>query len=241
MVENKDDLLDIIEEVEEMTGNRPATVQSSYAGRGFTVDGIETMDFLHRITKDAPEGDVVLQPDEVGENNISTDGLTCRYGRAGAYSTAIANIAYNAGKWYFEAVINPHDAANKPKIFTNVGLFSPHRAPLGFTSSVSRGSCYNYGLPDELQRLLQGGDVVGVAANLDDHHIHFSINGHWYGGSPDDPTSGRPIKIGRDYAAGVAVSGDSDERSDQIAVNFGAEPFRYQAPEGFLPYGNRIK
>lgn len=83
--------------------------------------------------------------------------------------------------------------------------------------------------------------MVGVAANLDDHYIHFSINGRWYGGSPDDPPRGRPIKIGRDYAVGVAVSGDSDGRSDQIAVNFGASPFRYQAPEGFLPYANRIK
>jgi hypothetical protein len=65
------------------------------------------------------------------------------------------------------------------------------------------------------------------------------MEGHRKTPQAEDPS--KLAEIGRDYAVGVAVSGDSDERSDQIAVNFGAEPFRYQAPEGFLPYGNRIK
>ena len=241
VVDNKDDFLEMIEGVEKITGSRPATIQSNYAGSHFTVDGIETIDFYHPVLKYPPNKAIILKSGEGGDARISGEGLICDYGRSGAFSTAVANTAYNAGKWYFEAVVNPNSADNQPDIYTNVGMLSPHEEHPSFSSSSGGGSGYSYGLPREFQRQLRAGDVVSVAVNLDDHCIHFGMNGQWIEGSPDILLSGKPIKDGRDYTAGVAVSADSDEGSDQIVVNFGASPFIYQVPDGFLSYsGNQL-
>lgn len=89
---------------------------------------------------------------------------------------------------------------------------------------------------------LKTGDIVGVAMDLDNNRLYFSLNGKWQNGDPTDKNAGREIKDNRVYyaKASIACVYDGDEKEDttydQIKFNFREDSFKYPVPERYLPY-----
>lgn len=241
-VRHKDELLELIEAAEQLAGLRPTTVQASGTGIRFDVDGQKTLDYQQVVNQNSGRVRVMLISSGGGMGSrISDNGLACTYGRAGAFSMAKANAAYNAGKWYFEVYINPDSSRSTPGTYTNVGLVAPNAPHPSFFSSPGGDNGYNYAIPRKLRKQLIGADVVGIAANLDDARLYFSVDGRWINGHPGDAHEGQKIKGGRDYAAGVSVSAPSDQGNDRLVVNFGMTPFKKKVPEGYIAYNGEKK
>lgn len=232
-LDDKTTFINQIKIIENVIGEIPSTIQSKYEGRAFIIDGKKTINFRNPVLNSSPQKDVRL----IGEGNISNKGTVLRYGRAGGSSTAIANVKYNGGKWYFEATVNPNDtnSANRVGTYTNVGLLSPHSEYQSFSLSDD-----SIGIPRDIHSQISKGSTIGIAANLDSREVYFSINGQWLFGSPATG-NGIKLKENQDYAAGASVSSDSREVTDVMAMNFGVKPFNYPIPEGYISYDGKQK
>jgi hypothetical protein len=78
----------------------------------------------------------------------------------------------------------------------------------------------------------QTGDVIGVALDLGDDVIYFSVNGVWQaGGSPDDASGG----IDLDLAAETVFPALELWSGDVYTANFGDSSFAFPPPSGFEP------
>ncbi len=240
-VKSKSQLLDIIEEIQKLTGMRPATVQSEYIGTHFVVDGKKTIDFQQAILNTPPHRPVVLLSGSKGGAKVSGNGLSCKYGGVGAFSTAFAGVRYNAGRWYLEVTINPDRRDSAIGTYTNVGLIGADSEDELFFLPSHSESLYTYAFPKNAAGGLQGGDIIGVAVDLDDARLYFHINGRWIEGTPGKLTSGIRIKQGRDYTVGLSVSSSEHGGSDVLAANFGESPFRYSIPKGYRALGESSK
>ena len=229
-LKGRNDLLDMIENVKEVVGSRPTTIQSVYRGQNFTIDGETSINFPNPVLDKPPRNRVQL----VGDGTVSARGTVLSYGKAGAFSSAMASVPYNAGKWYFEVRINHGDRKNKPGTYTNVGLLKLSEQ-VGLDSVLPQGDCW---LAREDLKGLKGEDVVGVAADLDNSFLYFMINGVWLSGKPGSG-NGVPLEVNRDYRAVMTVSADSSEKSDSIIANFGESFFYYPLPAGYLSYDGR--
>jgi len=212
---SKSSLLAMIESVEGVIRMKPSTIQAQYKGQTFTIDGETTVNFRNPVLNTPPASRVIL----VGDGSISAKGTVCKYGKAGAFSSAEASVPYNAGKWYFETRINPDDNANNPGVYTNVGLEESAEESRSFHIMPSG----NYWLKKNANTL-QKGDVVGMAIDLDGNFLYFRINGQWLQGEPGSG-NGIALKPNRDYRPAMTVSADSSEHSDIVSVNFGEKPF----------------
>lgn len=217
--------------IEKTLGIRPSTIQGKYEGLSFLVDGEKTINYRNSVLNRPPEKDVRL----VGEGNVSGKGTILRYGQVGANSSAMANVIYNGGKWYFEAIINPEKSQESHKMssYTNVGLFIPDGDHHSFALSDNA-----IGIPRDIRRNMAPGCTVGVAADLDEKMIYFSINGEWLAGSPENG-DGIELREKQDYTAGASVSSDSNNVTDVVVMNFGVQPFKYPIPDGFLSYDGK--
>ena len=154
-------------------------------------------------------------------------------GRAGAYSTALANKYYNRGKYYFEAKIQlAGDSERVHMIHSDIGIISPNSQNNRCTllrSNEEKG-CFSYGLERIIGReknKLKDNDVVGFAVDFDDGYIPLFINGRKVEGE------NQLFKFNNKYSYTICAHAS---HSMNWVVNFGKTPFRYNVPYGYLPF-----
>ena len=97
-------------------------------------------------------------------------------------------------------------------------------APTGVISNSAGDSVMGCGY--------SAGDVIGVALDLEDQLIYFSVNGVWQaGGSPDDADGG----IDLDLTGEMVHPALELYPSDAYSANFGQSTFEFPPPSGFDP------
>lgn len=180
--------------------------------------------------------------------DISEDGLTVRHTGeevptyyAGEYQNlpgrVLATRYRTHGKWYYEITyLAGEPAAGKPHA-TTIGL----QDRLAQYVALDQRSPGYAGQKKDLQRgmaRLRDGDVISVVLNLDQFRYLVGINGRWPGRDPAATKLWSRLRPSQTYMPVAAVAcPEKGALSDGWRVNFGSEPFKYNAPEGYQPYG----
>jgi hypothetical protein len=152
-------------------------------------------------------------------------------------STASSNstqstIAVSSGKWYVEFVPSS-------RIYPRIGVQDITETNSNMAGSVTIA----WGGGNELfingssvgayGQEYVGGDVIGVAVDVDTRKVWFSKNGTWinFTGSGADPATGtNPVGT---LAGTNAIAYAVRSESCTVTGNFGQRPFAYTAPSGF--------
>ena len=152
-------------------------------------------------------------------------------------STASSNstqstIAVSSGKWYVEFVPSS-------RIYPRIGVQDITETNSNMAGSVTIA----WGGGNELfingssvgayGQEYVGGDVIGVAVDVDTRKVWFSKNGTWinFTGSGADPATGtNPVGT---LAGTNAIAYAVRSESCTVTANFGQRPFSYTAPSGF--------
>ena len=206
-----------------------------------------TLNPLHFDTGDATNG-------TLSEGNckfVSTQGGT-------PYPYFFSTMAASSGKWYAEfKVTTTHSAAmgaaSQSHVFLGNDLYDMVYFYTGVTITGSGGSG---GVGSAYGDALSDDDIVGVAMDLDNVAIYFSINGTWQGSG--DPESGASKTNARALFAISSLpsgfyhfaAGDSGAGTPTIECNFGGcsaftvssgnadgngyGNFEYAPPSGYL-------
>ena len=155
------------------------------------------------------------------------------------YVTFVGTMGLTSGKWYFEAVETVRETSTESMV---VGVVD---TPMGggyHIGSVGNGIGYKRievknGLGSSIVTTssmpdFSVGDVVGVALDLDNGKIYFSVNGTYI-------NSGNPAAGTGFLASGLsgtffpAISRWSRRHSIEADLNFGQRAFNTSAPSGF--------
>lgn len=179
---------------------------------------------------------ITLNPSDKGERiTLSEDNLTAFMNTGQTGASVRATIGKLKGKWYWETHIDSHFfigyaglVLSKSISINNSPYVNQGRCAYANTDSRSTGN-----LVDDVVGDQDGypgyttGDTIGVAINLDaDPKVaNFYKNGEFV-------VKGTIAFVGEVYPAiGVgAVDGGV------ATINFGATPFKYVIPDGYLPY-----
>ncbi|WP_189041278.1 lysozyme inhibitor LprI family protein [Aliidongia dinghuensis] len=134
----------------------------------------------------------------------------------------IANHKPSNGKWYFEATI---DVGALAKISESTIFIGVQGDGAGNTGSL------------QAIRKRNAGDAtrnIGIAVDLDVGKLYLRTNGAWQSqpGSANAPD----LKLGRPYVAKLSSSVSLTGLPDGVIdLNFGAKPFAYALPDGYVP------
>ncbi|MCQ2013825.1 Ig-like domain-containing protein [Clostridium butyricum] len=171
---------------------------------------------------------VTWNPTDKGTKiTLSNDNLTAKVGGHPSANVR-SNIFVTSGKWYCEFKINKVSTSvlvgiandklnvNTDNAFSSNQLSYYSCDPVIYPSISSYGSKYG------------DGDVIGMAIDLDNKKIKFSKNGTWYN-NIDLPTWDKYY---------VYLSTGSSFNDAEVNANFGATPFTYSVPTGYLPFDN---
>lgn len=179
--------------------------------------------------------------------NLSNNNLTARV-IGGKSSGAVRATNYKtSGKWYWEISIDKFYAqgkysnggvaigiANKTVDITN--LKSDKDNNLEFyacknlvdfsvvTKIYPNGKSY----PSKYGQLYTTGDTIGIALDLDNKTVKFSVNGKWYD-NIDIPSWDEYFPVVSSYSSITSLWQD-------VTANFGTKAFKNSVPEGFLPF-----
>ena len=160
-----------------------------------------------------------------------SNGNTTVVESADSWTTAHSTLGVTTGKWYFEGKVTYSNnqeaylgACSQQTIQDRVN--SSHY--LGQTTGsvgyyTGNGSYYKGAGAVSYGSAVSGGDIVGVALDLDNNFIYFSINGTWQ--NSGDPTSGSSGTNGISLPSGM-TSGDNiflsvSPNQSTINCNFG--------------------
>ena len=155
------------------------------------------------------------------------------------YITFVGTMGLTSGKWYFEAVETVRETSTESMV---VGVVDTPMGGVYHIGSVGNGIGYKRievknGLGSSIVTTssmpdFSVGDVVGVALDLDNGKIYFSVNGTYI-------NSGNPAAGTGFLASGLsgtffpAISRWSRRHSIEADLNFGQRPFNTSAPSGF--------
>lgn len=232
------------EDVNTHYGGELETLQVS----GNEIDGIASVTIVPKQI-DSTEDVILFNLDDFSETNpknvaLHLDDL--------AYSDFLSNQGYLYGKYYFETKIIFGNSLGLD-VSTNFGISTGFNSSLFFSDSGKRGnhaycainnSFHNdYDDPEKMNSInalgLKSGDIIGVAMDLDNDRLYFSVNGEWQNCGPTDKSTGMKIKDNRIYYVSASISSikyTDGPQYDQIKFNFGKKAFKYPIPEGYLPY-----
>jgi hypothetical protein len=143
-----------------------------------------------------------------------------------------ATTSQTTGKWYWEVTVGAAkhssigvaNASADIEGGTNFIGFDNHGLGVNFNGTIIK----NNSVLDNLGAFITG-DIISVALNMDAGTVAFRLNN----GSPVT-ISGANVPTGALFAA---VSGTNNTAADST-TNFGAAPFTYSIPTGFLAYGD---
>jgi len=155
------------------------------------------------------------------------------------YVTFVGTMGLTSGKWYFEAVETVRETSTESMV---VGVVDTPMGGVYHIGSVGNGIGYKRievknGLGSSIVTTssmpdFSVGDVVGVALDLDNGKIYFSVNGTYI-------NSGNPAAGTGFLASGLsgtffpAISRWSRRHSIEADLNFGQRAFNTSAPSGF--------
>lgn len=219
-----------------LTGVLPASFQAAYSApeAGFSI-GANTPKFaLPAPRAPSATATAVVLRDTYGGKLI--DGNKTLRGAAGAYDEVWTELIYSAGKAFFEGTLRVTGSLVAHS-HANIGLCLATEQSVDMSHSRETMAIAN-----SEQRLYKNGDVVGIAADLDNQVMYYHVNGKWQTGAPGSG-SGRKLQKGVEYracflAAGTTSSGVArgEKQSDTTwEINFGERKFLL-APAGYRPF-----
>ncbi|KAL3318297.1 ATP-dependent RNA helicase ddx1 [Cichlidogyrus casuarinus] len=181
---------------------------------------------LHNPTKQAPKLLDHIQlsfHDRSPAFAVSQDGLLCQ-NRENAWNGARATVGIrNKGKYYYEATVNDEGLCrvgwSTETASYDIGTDS-NSYGYGGTGKKSHNRQFDdYGEEFKLH------DTVGCLLDLDSNNISYTLNGRDLGNAFRLPPQLSNIGL----VPSVVL------KNAEIKFNFGAEPFKFQPPKGFVP------
>jgi hypothetical protein len=154
-----------------------------------------------------------------------------------------ATFAVSSGKWYWECELDTLGQSGVNREF--VGIVSPEWLLTSGTDGTSfpsdstgyaiatKGDKINSGSTVSYGSAMSAGDIVGVALDLDNGKIWFSINGTY-------PSSGDPAAGSNEAYSSLsglfapAFAADYGTGNSTLIANFGQSSFNTAAPTNFL-------
>ena len=162
-------------------------------------------------------------------------------GGGSGYPTVAGTMGVSTGKWYWEVWLDNLPANNYHGITKN-SLFSldlsvadtyPGKSENCYVVRTDNGKKYTNNADSSYGDAYAGGDTLQVALDLDNGKIWFGKNNVW-------PNSGNPATGANEAYSGLQTAGTGDYipvfssyNQGAFIANFGARPFKYQAPSGF--------
>jgi len=163
---------------------------------------------------------------------VSADGTTVISGKNRTCHTYRASRGYTGGKVYAELSFSSALADRRPNTWTNAA-FTTQRS----LSSLSTGAAHYSFAGSFTKQLIKGGDLIGVAADLDEGVIYWHLNGDWQTGRPGSGLGAPILDPGAEHFLAVSVQGGNQGELESWTANFGDSAFKYPAPDGFRSYG----
>ena len=221
--------------VEKKIGKKPTSFQYKYNSEYFFVDNIDGTKYEKVKKNKSTTKRVEFVCRDRHECILPTsDRLEVEYGNVGPSSISLSNKYYSSGKYYFEAQVKRK--RGKISGSYDIGVISPVGGyyECSFSSPLEDGNCFAYGIVPMTENKIEfkNKDIIGVAVDFDSGKLYASKNGKWFIGLPEKEKTYFLFDVkGREYTVAVEVS-----QNFNWNVNFGAKPFKYRPPKGFIPY-----
>ena len=153
------------------------------------------------------------------------------------YAMHVGNMGVTSGKYYWEGEFTSSSTGavgvvNKPQgHLYYVGYADTNAKSAGFSTTY----VYNNGFGSAVGSLpaISQGDIIGVAIDMDNGKLYFSVNGTYV-------NSGDPVAGTGNVASGLngetifpAVSHLASANAITFVANFGQRAFAYSAPSGY--------
>jgi SPRY domain/Concanavalin A-like lectin/glucanases superfamily len=168
----------------------------------------------------------VLNPLDSGSISLASANLNATFSSGSGWNTSRATIWANSGKWYWEITAGTISSGNPIRI----GITQSALSPTSYLAADATSFCYaNTGEKITNNSALSygssyvGGDVIGVALDLDAGTLTFYKNGVSQGQAYNG--------ISGSYAAAFSLY--VGQTSSATIANFGQRPFAYTPPTGF--------
>jgi len=229
-----------------ITGADSADLGADESGNGndFTSTGLTAAD---QVSDSPTLNSPVISPIDyqTGSNVTISDGnLTFENANSGSANDARATFAISSGKWYWEVEADALGQSGVGREF--IGVVSPEwRLGTGSAGSNfsqdSTGYAYNTvgqkinnNSASSYGSALSAGDIVGVALDLDNGKIWWSVNGTFQAsGDPAAGTNEAYSGLSGTFAPAFAV--DYGTGTSRLIANFGQTGgLTYTPPTGFL-------
>lgn len=169
-----------------------------------------------------------------GSGDISEDGLNFKKTQSNVYGGAFTSKPLSSGKWYLELKVisssRPSDNAfcvgiNEANL-TFINNYMYGYSPKEYAYISHTGQKSNNYVREVYGSSYSVGDVVGIAIDLNNKKLEFYKNGVSQGIAYNNFNS----------ISGDVVIGFREYYNIELLFNFGATPFQYPIPQGFLPY-----
>tara|TARA_B100000513_G_scaffold178181_1_gene95730 strand:- start:133 stop:1107 length:975 start_codon:yes stop_codon:yes gene_type:complete len=223
-------------------------------GNNFTVNNLTSVD---QSTDTCTNNFCTLNP-LIGSNHITlSEGNLYASTTTSSWASESSTFSLSQGKWYLEVYVvgYNHNALGVQFAENATGRASgyPFEIAGGFGFKFYNGSATSQGADSvSYGNAVSNGQTVGMALDLDNHKIYFSINGTFQ--NSGDPTSGSTgtgsahnLTTGKDY---VIVNALNHQSGNAISsFNFGSPPhsissgnsdanghgnFEYSVPSGYF-------
>lgn len=164
---------------------------------------------------------------------VSEDGLTLSSSSNRLCGGALRiSRGYTSGKVYAEISFSSEAPGGRPNTWTNAAFTNARGV-----SSVRSGAAQVSFAGTHDKHKLHPGDVVGIAADLDEGVIYYHVNGEWQTGLPGSEL-GRPVvDLGSEHFIAASAQGGPKEETEAWSVNVGQRPFRFAKPGDYNAYG----
>lgn len=247
-IENYYEYLTLINKIENNFGVKPLTVQTIYSGKSFKIDGINKIDY----SKESEKQNIVEKVDKVKmsektfyflKNEKYEENIVSEEERINTF--IVANAGINRGKWYAEFKLKTKQKSFNPGCWTSVGVVVNSESDFWKSNNkiLGKNIIDKWDQNVILSGELKNGDIIGMAVDLDNGKIYYSINGVWKR-KPLNITEGADIpKYNLKYYIAVSATSEGkaeNSNDDSWIVGFDKYGMKYPIPMGYKPYGEII-
>jgi hypothetical protein len=179
-----------------------------------------------------------LNPLDLGANITLSNGNLEATKTTTGWTSNRATLGVSSGKWYFE--VTATGSFSGTTTFAMVGVANSAMALSNYIGVDANGWSYNFdGLKlnngsSSYGSTYTGGDVIGVAIDLDAGKIWFRKNGTWQNsGDPAAGTNAAFTNVSGTVFPAIALGGQGASVNGKWNINTGQQAFAYTAPSGF--------